>query len=354
MNIVFDNIIFSLQQSGGISLYWSKILAELAGRCPVWCKEQDSALNNIFRQGIALDSAKIMKEKHVGINRILPVKYHLNEKHIFHSSYYRLPYFFKNSKIIVTIHDLIPEKYNPKSLIIHQKYHSLKKADGIICVSNNTKADLLDKYPEFASKEITVIHNGVNDDFFPIDNKDHQIKSDIIIQKKPFFLFVGMRNKYKNFNFAVDFVTSFSNMNLVFVGGGALTKDEKINLIKKIPDRYTHIPFVSTSDLNILYNETEALIYPSDYEGFGIPVIEAQKSGCLYIAQNSSSIKELVHDKKLLMKELTIKNALEAYNNMKKNKSHILDMGFKNSADFSWQKATDAHNQFYRFVFDEI
>lgn len=353
MNIVFDNIIFSLQQSGGISLYWSKILSGLAERHPVWYKEQSSASNNIFRQDMTLDAAKIIKEKHAGINRILPVQYRMNEKHIFHSSYYRLPCFSKNSRIIVTIHDMIPEKYHPKNLIIRQKYHSLKKADGIICVSNNTKADLLEKYPEFASKEITVIHNGVNNDFFQTHDRS-QVKNDMIFQRKPFSLFVGERGRYKNFNFAVEFVKSFPDMSFVFVGGGTLTRDEELNLQKKIPKRYTHLPFVSTSDLNILYNEAELLIYPSDYEGFGIPIIEAQKSGCLYIAQNCSSIKELVPDNKLLMDELTIKNALNVYNYMKKNRRQVIDMGFKNSTKFSWKKTTDAHNQFYEHIFGGI
>lgn len=359
MKIYFDNIIFSLQKSGGISVYWSELLK----RCTVdknfevFCVEQFKAKNyNFFRKSINLPQDRIIIETDIKLNRIFPILSNLTDNHIFHSSYYRLP-LHKNKKscIITTIHDFIPERYKVNDfrskIIIKQKYISLKKSDGIICVSENTKKDLLLFYPEFSSKEIKVIHNGASNDFKQLtENESITINK---FNNKPYCIYIGKRDGYKNFNFAVEFINSFPEIQMIIIGGGEFYKHEKQLLENKIKNRYYHIDFLPNNELNILFNQAEFLLYPSEYEGFGIPIIEAQKSGCPIIANKTSSINELVENKNLLLGRLDIKEASRVFKYIKENRKEVIDAGVKSSSEYTWENSYSKHNEFYYFIYEK-
>lgn len=115
MNLVLDNIIFSIQASGGISAYWAVLISNLLNDLDISSQclfiEPDKGYNNIFRKEIDIPPEKILKSKinlPIGIERYLSCKYH--KESVFHSSYYRIVK-NKNIKQVVTVHDFTYEKY---------------------------------------------------------------------------------------------------------------------------------------------------------------------------------------------------------------------------------------------------
>jgi len=167
MNVILDNVIFSLQQSGGISVYWYHLAKQLLAQENVnvsYLNEGDCM--NIFHDKISFENANFIKTKHYPyIGRYLNLNLKANnEKSIFHSSYYRVS---KNPKHanITTVHDFTYEHFKSGiRLKVHnyQKKHAILKSDGIICISENTKRDLLKYIPKAAGKNIKVIPNGVD------------------------------------------------------------------------------------------------------------------------------------------------------------------------------------------------
>ncbi|MBP1637280.1 MAG: putative glycosyltransferase [Bacteroidetes bacterium] len=358
MNIVFDNIIFSLQKSGGISVYWSELISRMVHNhnFEKYFIETKFTHSNIFRNKLNLENCKIIPEKDRYINRILPVNYSIEGRnHLFHSSYYRLPGTNKNCCQITTVHDFIPElieKNLRTRLLSIQKYKSIKNSDAIICVSENTKNDLIKLYPEFIKKEIVVIHNGASHDFYSL-NDDFSKEPILEGIKNPFCLFIGKRDKYKNFDLAVNYIAKVKDLNLVIVGGGKLREQEYNLLNSKIKGRFCHLNFISNKDLNYLYNKAEFLFYPSEYEGFGIPIVEAQKAGCPYIAKKSSSIVELVENKDLLLNELSFNKIDEARLFIKNNRDTIVKEGIENSKKYTWEKSYDCHVSVYESMYSK-
>lgn len=348
--IIIDGVIFSIQKSGGISVYFDELikkahLKEHRTHILIYDNENPYVKNFPVNSKIRFN---------INIERFLDAEVELSSSvgAVFHSSYYRLP---KNKvraqnklKIITTVHDFTEEIFprGLKSIIHHwQKKRAILGSDGIICISECTKNDLLKFIPEAAHIPIKVIYNGVGD-FNPDPTKDRTEK---------YVLFVGARNGYKNFSACVLSLKKHPDINLVVVGGGAFLKDECDLLDENIPGRYRHAGYVTESDLNILYTGSYCLIYPSYYEGFGIPVIEAMKSGCPVIGCNSSSVREIATGAAILIDDITsdkISDALVALND-KNFRSSLIEKGLENSKKYSWSKMAEETFNFYDEIRDK-
>lgn len=275
--IVFDNVIRSLQSYGGISVYF------------------DNLINNTIKDNLeceVINYDDFDKRRGANLSKLLERYKLCNCKNIqegvFHSSYYRLPSEF-NLSIVTTVHDFTYEKFikGPALWVHHwQKSKAIKNSNLVICVSQNTANDLL-KYMPIPEHKIRVVHNGVSDNYHPL-SPNPTINNEV--------LFVGGRSRYKNFNLAIQAVSSMPELRLSVVGGGDFSEKEKALLNELIPGRYKWLGRLSDAQLNAEYNQAYAILYPSSYEGFGIPVLEAMKAGCPVIAVNSSSIPEVAGD----------------------------------------------------------
>lgn len=324
--IYLDGIIYSLQKYGGISTYFSEIYNGLKKNkieCELILYETPSQ---------HFDNRKLKLSKKRFLERYKNLK-NIPEGSIFHSSYYRV----SNQRNVITLYDFTYEKFQKKlSDKIHffQKRNAIKNSDVIICISENTKMDLLHYYPESANKKIFVTHLAASKNFF---NKGLSFNSRI---SNPFILFVGARATYKNFIELVKSMKNFPDLKLYIIGGGNFTKEEMGMLDKYCKNNFKHFKNLDNKELNNLYNSAICLVYPSKYEGFGIPVIEAMNSGCPVIASNSSSIKEIATGSAILLEECNSINLTSAINKIliKQNFEHYKKLGLKNSLNFSWDK----------------
>lgn len=359
MKGIFDNIIFTLQKSGGISVYWHELINRLLENSNVQISfiEDINGGKNIFRGNLLIEKIKIFDKKIYNqkfLSRYRKISLNVrNEKIIFHSSYYRtLSKKVKEENLVkevVTVHDFTYEHFvkGPKKWIhTLQKKNAIKAADIVICISENTKKDLLHFYPEFANKEIRIVYNGVSGDYFKIS------KSNLITNNK-YFLFVGSRADYKNFDFTIKAVAQTKDFMLKIVGG-KLNNKEVALLEKLLPNRWELIENANNSTLNVLYNEAFALVYPSSYEGFGIPLVESMKAGCPFITLNTSSIPEVAGNAGVLLDKLDMTLFNEAVNSIKDNRKEMIELGFAQANKFSWEKCCNETLEIYNDMYKQL
>jgi len=355
LNLIFDNIIFSLQKAGGISLYWFELSKRIVN-CKYKVESYQFKNNNIFDISF---SKTMQAESYIPLSllRYLPFTRKLTKKCIFHSSYYRVS-IQNNVANVTTVHDFTYEYFSSG---IKQKIHSWQKnfairhSAGIICVSENTKRDLQRFLPDIDPTRIKIIHNGVGDEFFPIESsgkfKDHDLFSSLYDKK--YVLFVGDRSPYKNFDKAVETLKHFSDLFLVVVGGKPFSESEN-KILFGLDGRFSSYQGVSGEALNWLYNNAFCLLYPSSYEGFGIPVLEAMKSGCPVVSSNFSSIPDVAGDAALLVDEITVEQLSKCVASLYDLdfRKGLIDKGFNQANKFSWDKCFEETMGFYEEVWE--
>ena len=354
MKIVLDNIIFCLQKAGGISVYWSELVSRLNNR--EYSYFFHSKNNNIFGSSLKFKNTdyEIFPAK---LLRYVPFTKRLPSKSIFHSSYYRIS-LQKDVANVTTVHDFTYEYFKsglPRIVHSMQKSLAIKKSDGIICVSENTKNDLLDLYPEIDQKLITVIYNGVSEDFYPdIKTSDSLEKLFPDLVNKKYLLFIGDRSAYKNFNVVVEVLKGLKDFYLVIVGGGRFNSKE-LSFISSIEAKVYHFQGLHSSRLNVLYNNAFCLVYPSSYEGFGIPVLEAMRAGCPVISTKFSSLPEVAGEAGLLIDSIDADKIIEKLAELEDEdfRNKIIEKGWVQSANFSWDKCFNETFCFYQEVFDK-
>ncbi len=342
--LFIDGIIYSLQKAGGISVYFSELLERFPRNIPYKLLLYSNS-NKVLSEYKQQDVVKIKRSRiPIKVGRYLDV-FLPKECSVFHSSYYRLPVFFqrRRMKIITTVHDFTYE-YHMKGLSakVHfwQKRRAIWASDVVVCISENTKRDLLHFIPEARDKDIRVIYNGVSESFVVTEKK---------LEKTKNIIFIGSRGGYKNFSVLVSAMSVLREYNLIIVGGGSLNYDELGCLEDSCHGRYKHLSFVNNEKLNQLYNQAHCLVYPSLYEGFGIPAIEAMKAGCPVIAANASSLPEVCGDAAILLDNISDKNVANAVLSLENKdfNSLLVKKGLINSQRFSWDKTFQELSKVY-------
>lgn len=330
--LIADGIIYSLQRHGGITVYFNELLqrmkAEAAGDCRV-VLHQGSAVNvELMPAGYETRPVRLAERY-----RRCPVP---AQASLFHSSYYRLP--DRRVPVVTTVHDFIYERFASgprKWLHSLQKFVAIRASHAVICISESTRSDLLRFLPDIRPERLHVVHNGVSNAFHPL-SADAMPKG----AARPYVLFVGARSGYKNFLPLVQAMSSLRDLDLVCIGGGALTPLESELVQRELGGRFAHHMGVSDSHLNQFYNGAFCLAYPSAYEGFGIPVLEAMRAGCPVVAMNSSSIPEVAGGAAQLLPEASPEALQAAISRLDQSgqREHYRQLGLQRATLFSWDR----------------
>lgn len=225
---------------------------------------------------------------------------------LFHGLSHEIPLniYQTNIKSVVTIHDLIfehyPEQYNPLDVKLYQRKfrHACRHANRIIAISEQTKKDIVDFY-ETDPDKIDVCYQSCDSSFNPsISKEQKQLTAAKFSLPAKFFLSVGSiieRKNLLNICKAVQLLEKDAEVNLVVIGkGSGKYKTEIDNFILKnnLSSKITFLTDVNSADLPAIYSLSEALIYPSYFEGFGIPVLEALSVGVPVITSSVSCLPE--------------------------------------------------------------
>lgn len=268
---------------------------------------------------------------------------------VLHVPHYNVPIFYRG-KMVVTIHDLthllFPEFLPNKFAYFYAKFMiwiALKKADKVITVSKNTKNDILKMFKVNPDK-IEVIYNGVGEEFVKKDKKEIQYLYEKfnIPKDKKIFMYVGNLKPHKNLERLLEAYSQIENKEetcFLLVGKAF----EKYNVLEekekqlKIQEQVIHTGIVTKEELVDLYNLADLFIFPSLYEGFGLPILESLACGTTVICSNTSSMPEVGGNDVTYFNPLNleeIKNAIKIH-----KEEGILTQ--EKLEQFSWKKASN-------------
>lgn len=267
---------------------------------------------------------------------------------------------YKHIKRYITLHDMIPIIYpeyfphhNEKSWFNIVLQQLVRDNNYIFAVSENTKKDFLKYNPQFNTKNITVTYLGKNDRFKPknIEDCKNIINKYNIPQNKKYIFSLCTIEPRKNL---IRIIRSFfkflekNNINdMVFVMGGTSWEHfiEKFNSeVSEYKDKIIKIGYVADEDLPYLYSCAEWFVYTSQYEGFGLPPLEAMACGCPVIVSNNSSLPEVVGDAGIMIDYDSDEQHIEAYEKYYFNEEYRKEMVKKcleRSKLFSWDKCVN-------------
>jgi glycosyltransferase involved in cell wall biosynthesis len=258
------------------------------------------------------------------------------------------------AKLVVTVHDMVPE-IMPEAVggisehFSHFKETLIRRADGIVAVSATTAADmarLLQRPVETAS----VIYHGISDEMRWKPEFGHAPAL-----PERFFLCVGQRRAYKNFAAVAPALASVlrsePDLAVVCFGGSPFTEQETAPF--ETAGVRSRLIATGGDDraLASVYTRALALVYPSRYEGFGMPILEAMANGCPVLVQRLSCLPEIAGDAALYFdaaQEEETRNLLRRVARDSALRRHFADAGIRRAASFTWQRCADQHAALYR------
>jgi len=283
---------------------------------------------------------------------------------VFHGPNHRLPARgLKGS--VVTIHDLsvqrLPHLFRKRSgwqRDFNKNKQVLDRADRIIAVSKCTAHDIIEFYG-VSHEKIDVIYNGISEDFFQETDQEHikKVREKYKIGSRDYLLFVGGPNPRKN---AVSLLQSFALMRaahkdllLVLVGEMTRGTEQVYQMIDKLMlgNSVIFSGSVPIESMRALYSQAAAFIYPSLYEGFGMPVLEAMACGAPVIASNTSSIPEVAGDAAVLINPTDIEALATSIETILKDqitREAMKSKGFTRAKLFSWEIAARQTLEVYK------
>ncbi|MBE9602486.1 glycosyltransferase family 1 protein [Pedobacter sp. MC2016-24] len=307
IKVFFDHQKFTTQKYGGISRYFASIIQEIKNEPDFdyqlgllysdnhYIKDEYQAFNNAVGRKL---SKTILGKRIYNLNEAYCTRLlRKNDFDIFHPTYYD-PYFIKDLKkpMVTTIHDMtyerLPEYFWANDPLTYQKRINIEKADRIIAISETTKNDLLE-LSNVSEDKISVIYHGIDIDT-PL------VFQNIKSLPDQYILFVGDRSGYKNFYLFIEAFKEinfrFPEIKLVLSGGGTLgIADQELLIRNKLTNSVSHVQ-VTDEELNFLYQNAVLFVYPSLYEGFGLPILEAFKARCPVLLSDIDCFKEVAGD----------------------------------------------------------
>jgi glycosyltransferase involved in cell wall biosynthesis len=388
MKLLYDHQIFYRQNYGGVSRYFCELMNQFSTDPDIsfilplrfvqndnlsqfpqldkfWSGRYNELYNNYFVS--SLQKKIRFNALNFGLNFLINNRdesIRLLKKQdfdVFHPTYYE-PYFLKylqKKSYVLTVYDMIHE-YFPNYFKTNDQTRVWKKqlienAGVVIAISENTKQDIV-KFTTVDPNRIHVIYLG--NPFERISSPAQVIpSSDRPVFGKPYLLFVGGRSAYKNFNFFIGSVAEMlcknDGLHVVCAGSSPFTRNEKqflknLNILDRV-----HQVKINDTILKNLYKNAQAFIFPSLYEGFGLPVLEAFSCGCPAVISNSSSLPEIGREGAIYFDpgdRKSIISALETVLYDEKYREDLIKKGYGRLKDFSWELTAFKTKKIYEYL----
>lgn len=288
---------------------------------------------------------------------------------LLHQPCFSAPFIFKGP-VVITIHDLIsmlfPENIPFASRMFYSKWMPItyRKATKIITISQSTKNDIV-RLLKIPSEKITVIPLAVEEKYKKAVSKSEleKVKQKYKI-KDDYILHVGTLEPRKNLQFLIKIFAKLiqdkknDNLNLVIVGKKGWYFEGLFELVKKeqLEDRVIFTGYVDDEDKPAIYQGAKIFAFPSLYEGFGLPPLEAMASGVPVISSNTSSMPEVVGDAGILLSPKDEKAWIEALtlvNNDSAKRSSMIEANKKQIQKFAWEKTAQKTIEIYEQAYKE-
>lgn len=353
MKLLYDHQIFSTQRFGGVSKYFCEMIRNIP-------EEYEYRIALLFSENQYLkEGYKVFKKKSIpfqgkefkGKGFVMKNIFLLNQFYsnrclaadnydLFHPTFFD-DYFLKNLKkpYVITVHDMIRFKFNKipgGDKVRSQMENTTKKANRVIAVSENTKKDVIDIFG-ISPEKIDVVYHGYN----------HQSNSAGINSFGKYILFVGRRDYYKNF---IPFVSAISDLLYkekdlkLICTGEPFTKEENEKLKELNILEQTIILSASEKVLNDLYANAQLFVYPSLYEGFGMPILEAFANNCPVCLSNTSCFPEIAGNAAVYFDPTNNESMLETIKKVLYEDSlrtELVNAGKEQLVKFSWKKTAE-------------
>jgi glycosyltransferase involved in cell wall biosynthesis len=366
VRIAVDHQVTSLQDAGGMSRYHYELARLLRGSegiaMDLLLGGESSVLPFATLEGAGVRVESWKSRLRPGYPRyamnavwtaaIAPLR---GRYDVYHASYQRWEPSIRHRALVATHHDAtqerFPELFRNAGAIRARKGRLYRRADLVICVSESARQDLLEMYGVDEART-RLVHHGVTPvagTAVAFDDRD----------RRPYVLYVGSRSAYKNFfallqAFAVT--GSARSMRLVVAGGGAWNDAERAAIAQQgLEGRVTLLPRVAEGRLGSLYRGADLFVYPSLYEGFGLPPLEAMSAGCPVLVSRTSSLPEICGDAAYYFEPATkgaLEQELERLLADPALRAAKLDAGRARAERYTWESAARGTLAVYREALD--
>jgi len=371
MKILIDPYIFNIQKFGGISRYYAEMYVSfnktkgIKAICPLYYSENLHLKEYAYLISILSKLLAPIIKSRFG-NRVRDFFYlnsykkrndllKKNQVDLFVPTYYNvdfLPYINEQPFVLTVydmIHELFPQYFKNDKTTVPNKKILIEQATKIIAISESTKKDILKIYPHIDSTKIEVVYLSCTIDLEYTQKLDNF--------PKRYILFVGNREIYKNFTFFIESVAPLlladSDLYVVCAGGNRFS-DSEIGLLNElgIAKKIIQQNFNDT-ELASFYTNALCFVFASEYEGFGIPVLESMTCGCPVVLANHSSFPEVAGDAGVYFelnngKDLQIKVEKLIFD--EEYRKLISEKSIEQAKKFSWKKCASETLKVYQSV----
>ena len=362
MRICFDSQIFGVQAYGGISRYFAGVAAELprlgeldiriAAPLHINAYLEQLPAGMVLGRRVANPRGISLLRRLAGAALCERTQRRLAPEVVHKTYYHAFPRAPAQAKVAVTVYDLIqerfPQDFPPGNFIPKMKRLAVQKADHIFCISEHTKRDLLATYPVDESRvSVTLLGfdsmEGLSETASPVEFRRRLFGGD-----RPYLLFVGRRPGYKNFWGMINAFAASpwlrEHFGVLCFGGGKFGVDELARLQELgVADAVRQLGG-SDAVLADCYRHAAVFVFPSLYEGFGIPPLEGMSVACPVVASNTSSIPEVVGDAAASFdpaSDEALRETLERLLNSDDERMELKQRGLARCARFSWRRCAE-------------
>lgn len=367
MNILYDDHIFTYQRYGGISRYFYELMSNAV------FGDYTPLLPYLVTNNEYLQDSSVLKLLHVQsktnyvarkawlqeFNRSQSIRLlRRSQKYqVFHPTYYT-PYFLDHigrTPFLLTIHDMIHERMGKEFAVlgadkelIEAKALLAKKASKIIAVSEATKMDIMELL-HIPEEKIRVVYHG--------SSFAHTNSNSFVPSWSNYLLYVGNRGFYKNF---IPYLNAIApllkkrNQTLVCAGGGKASAEEKALVEQlRLQQLVRFVSFNSNEELAAWYANAISFVFPSRYEGFGIPLLEAFASHCPCLVAEATALPEIAGDAALYFSPTDTAEMLHKTEQILDDhnlRSQLVEKGIQQLAKFSWNRTAQQTGACYQAV----